>query len=98
MYIIFDKDLKTKRSVEIQFFGENMSRNILNASMNKVLTPEDSNVPDLREIRSGFRTVELVDGEIAVPIQGHYNTVLDASAAYNSTTKEYSVTVVLGNQ
>lgn len=98
MKIVFDRNLETEHEVAVDFFGENISRNTLNASMGKVLSVDDVNVPDLSDIKVGFTTVDIFDGEIPVPIQGEYNAVLDASAAYNSRTKEYSVTVILGRQ
>ena len=98
MRIVFDKELTTKHEVTVDFFGENISRNTLNGSMSKVLTVSDVNVPDLSNIKVDFTTVDIFDGEIPVPVQGDYNTVLDASAAYNSRTKEYSVTVILGRK
>lgn len=98
MRIVFDKNLETEHEVAVDFFGENISRNALNASMNKVLTVSDVNVPDLSSIKVDFTTVDIFDGDIPVPVQGDYNTVLDASAAYNSLTKEYSVTVILGRK
>lgn len=98
MRIVFDKNLETEREVAVDFFGENISRNTLNASMSKVLTVNDVDVPDLSDIKVGFTTVDIFDGDIPVPVQGDYNTVLDASAAYNGRTKEYSITVILGRQ
>lgn len=98
MQIVFDRDLETQNAINIAFFGENMSRGTLNASMTKVLTAEDTSVPDLGTMPKEFSTVDIADGNIPVPVQGSYNTVLDASAAYNSTTKEYSVTVILGHR
>lgn len=97
MQIVFDRGLTTERGVNVDFFGENISRGTLNASMSKVLTVDDTTVPDLSAVKQSFSTVEIVDGLIPVPMQGSYNAALDASAAYNSRTKEYSVTVILGH-
>lgn len=97
MQIIFDWNLDTERAINVDFFGENISRGTLNASMSKVLTAEDTTVPDLSTVKQAFTTMQIVDGNIPVPMQGSYNAVLDASAAYNSRTKEYSVTVILGH-
>lgn len=98
MQIIFDRGLETQNAINIAFFGENLNRVTLNASMAKKLTVEDAAVPNLGTLAKDFTTVEIVDGNIPVPVQGDYNTVLDASAAYNSRTKEYSVTVILGRK
>lgn len=96
MQIIFDRNLDTERAINVTFFGENINRGTLNASMSKVLTAADTTVPDLSIVKQAFSTVDIVDGNILVPTQGTYNTVLDASAAYNSVSKEYSATVILG--
>lgn len=96
MQIIFDHNLETERAINVAFFGENIFRGTLNASMSKVLTAEESTVPDLSTVKQVFSTVQIVDGAIAIPMQGSYNAVLDASAAYNSHTKEYSATIILG--
>lgn len=96
MKIVFDKDLSTKREVNINFFGENISRTTLNATMIKTLSATDTDVPNLESIKNGFTSVAIVDGDITVPIQNSYNKMVDASAAYNSQTKEYSVTIILG--
>lgn len=98
MRIVFDKNLDTEHEVTVDFFGENISRNTLNASMSKVLSVGDVNVPDLSAVKVDFTTVDIFDGEIPVPIQGDYNATLDASAAYNSRTKEYSITIILGKR
>ena len=98
MRIVFDKNLETEHEVAVDFFGENISRNTLNANMSKVLTVNDVNVPDLSDIKANFTTVDIFDGDIPVPIQGDYNIVLDASAAYNSKTKEYSITIIFGKR
>lgn len=98
MQIVFDRGMETQNAINIAFFGENMSRGTLNASMTKVLTAADTAVPDLGTMPKEFSTVDIADGTIPVPVQGSYNVVLDASAAYNSMTKEYSVTVILGRR
>ena len=97
MQIIFDRNRETERAINVDFFGENISRGTLNASMSKVLTAEDTTVPDLSTVKQAFSTVQIVDENIPVPMQGSYNAVLDASAAYNSRTQEYSVTVIMGH-
>lgn len=97
MQIVFDRGLETQNAINIAFFGENMNRGTLNASMAKRLTAEDNAVPDLGTLKNRFSVLEIVDGSVPVPVQGSYNTVLDASAAYNSISKEYSVTVILGH-
>lgn len=96
MQIIFDRNLETERAINVDFFGENISRGTLNASMSKVLSAKDTTVPDLSTVKQAFITMQMVDGNIPVPVQGSYNVVLDASAAYNSRTKEYSATIILG--
>jgi len=98
MQIVFDRGLETQNAVNVDFFGENLNRGTLNASMSKILTTEDTTVPDLGTLQSTFSTVDIADGSIPVPVQGGYNAVLDSSAAYNSRTKEYSVTVILGKK
>ena len=98
MQIVFDRGLETQNAVTISFFGENIARNTLNATLSKVLSAEDAAVPDLSTLKDTFSTVDIADGAISVPVQGDYNAVLDSSAAYNSRTKEYSVTVILGKK
>lgn len=97
MYLIFDKGLETQRAVEVDFFGENLTRGVLNATFNRRLA-EAAAVPDLSVLRSNstFATLEAVDGEVAVPVQGVYNTAQDMSAAYNAREGTYSTTIVLG--
>lgn len=98
MQIVFDRNLETQRAINVDFFGENLNRCTLNASMSKVLSANDTAVPDLGTVKQPFTTVEIVENDFPVPMQGSYNAVLDASAAYNSRSKEYSVTVILGRQ
>lgn len=98
MQIVFDRNLETPRAINVDFFGENLNRGTLNASMSKVLSANDTAVPDLSTVKQPFTTVEIVENDFPVPMQGIYNAVLDASAAYNSRSKEYSVTVILGRQ
>lgn len=98
MQIVFDRNLETQRAINVDFFGENLNRNTLNATLSKVLSAEDTAVPDLSTLQSTFTTVDIADGAIPVPVQGDYNAIMDSSAAYNSRTKEYSVTVILGKK
>ena len=101
MQIIFDKGTENQRAIAIDFFGENLFRGNLNASWNRQLDAETAapNVATLKEVPT-FSTVEIVDTvgdeSFSVPMQGRYNTILDASAAYNAQSRQYSVTIVLG--
>ena len=56
MQIVFDRSLETQRAINVDFFGENISRGTLNASMSKVLNADDTTVPDLGTLQSGFTT------------------------------------------
>ena len=100
MQIIFDKDTENQRAIAIDFFGENLFRGNLNASWNRQLDAEATvpNMAALKEVPT-FSTVEIVDTvgdkSFTVPVQGNYNTILDASAAYNAQSRQYSVTIVL---
>ena len=100
MQIIFDKNTENQRAIAIDFFGENLFRGNLNASWNRQLDSEAAvpNVAALKEVPT-FSTVEIVDTvgdeSFSVPMQGRYNTILDASAAYNAQSRQYSVTIVL---
>ena len=100
MQIIFDKDTENQRAIAIDFFGENLFRGNLNASWNRQLDAE-ADVPNVAALKEAptFSTVEIVDTvgdkSFSVPVQGSYNTILDASAAYNAQSREYSVTIVL---
>lgn len=100
MQIIFDKDTENQRAIAIDFFGENLFRGNLNASWNRQLDAEAAvpNVAALKEVPT-FSSVEIVDTvgdeSFSVPVQGRYNTILDASAAYNAQSRQYSVTIVL---
>ena len=101
MQIIFDKGTENQRAIAIDFFGENLFRGNLNASWNRQLGAEAA-VPNVAALKADptFSTVEIVDtvGEesFSVPVQGSYNAILDASAAYNAQSRQYSVTIVLG--
>ena len=100
MQIIFDKDTENQRAIAIDFFGENLFRGNLNASWNRQLDAAVAvpNVAALKEVPT-FSTMEIVDTvgneSFSVPVQGSYNTILDASAAYNAQSRQYSVTIVL---
>lgn len=96
MQIIFDRDLETQTAINVTYFGENLTRNVLNAHMVQKLASVDVVVPDLRKMPRTFSSVEAVDGRISIPVQGVYNVVLDSAATYNSSTQEYSVSISLG--
>ena len=101
MQIIFDKGTENQRAIAIDFFGENLFRGNLNASWNRHLGAEAA-VPNVAALKAAptFSTVEIVDtvseDSFSVPVQGSYNAILDASAAYNAQSRQYSVTIVLG--
>lgn len=97
MQLIFDRGTASERAVEMDYYGENLFRGTMNASWNHRLA-ESPDVPNLGTLRSipAFATLEVVTGTTIIPIQGTYNRVQDASAAYNAREGSYSVTVVLG--
>lgn len=97
MQLIFDRGTANERAIDVDYYGENLFRGTLNASWNHRLT-ESPDVPNLGTLRSTptFDTLELVDGAVRIPVQGTYNRVQDASAAYNAREGSYSVTVMLG--
>lgn len=97
MQLIFDRDLATQRAIEVDFFGESLMRNVLNGSWSRALSAVEA-VPDLGTLTANpsFTTVEAVNGAVNVPLQGSYNTVVDANANYNAATGVYAITVVLG--
>lgn len=99
MQLIFDRDLSTQRAIDVGFFGENLMRRTLNATWSQIFS-EAGSVPDLGTFTKDatFTTLEAVNGGVSIPLQGAYNTVLDANAAYNAETGVYSATVVLGWQ
>lgn len=97
MQLIFDRGTANERAIEMDYYGENLFRGALNASWNHNLA-ESPEVPILGTLRSNpaFAALEVVDGGVRIPVQGMYNRVQDASAAYNAREGSYSVTVVLG--
>lgn len=97
MQLIFDKGMDTQRAVEVDFFGENLFRGTLSASYSRILSGDATTVPDLSVLKDAptFSSVSVVDGNMVVPLQGSYNTVQEASAAYNASTRQYSATIVL---
>ena len=101
MKIIFDKGTETQRAVEITHFGEGLGRGVLNAVWTGRLG-EVSAVPAVKPLvdTPAFATVEIVDGEedggFAVPVQGSYNIVRDASVNYAASERIYTMTLVLG--
>ena len=96
MQIIFDRGLETEYALNFEYFGENINRHTLSASASVQLNTPDASVPNLQGMPQTFTTVHAIDVTITIPIQGTYNKVIDASAAYNSVSKEYSATIILG--
>ena len=101
MKIIFDKGTETKRAVEITHFGEGLNRGVLNAVWTGRLG-EVSAVPAVKPLvdTPAFSAVEVVDGEgddtFAVPVQGNYNVIRDATVNYAASERLYTMTLVLG--
>ncbi len=101
MKIIFDKGTETQRAVEITHFGEGLNSGVLNAVWTGRLG-EVASVPAVKPLvdTPAFATVEVVDGEgddtFAVPVQGSYNVVRDASVNYAASERLYTMTLVLG--
>lgn len=101
MKIIFNKGTETQRAVEITHFGESLGRGVLNAVWAGRLG-EVASVPAVKALVDApdFSTVEVVDGEddggFAVPVQGSYNVIRDASVNYAASERLYTMTLVLG--
>lgn len=102
MLIIFDKKSDNPRKINFDFFNENLFRGVLSLSWNQQIDVT-SNIPNAGALKENpnFKTMEIVDADadqnvFAIPVQGKYNTVLDASASYSSAQRSYSVTLVLG--
>lgn len=102
MLIIFDKKSDNPRKINFDFFNENIFRGVLNLSWSQQIDVT-SNIPNAGALKENpnFKTMEIVDADaeqsvFAIPVQGKYNTVLDASASYSSAQRSYNVNLVLG--
>lgn len=101
MKLTFIVDNTPKKTVEIDFFGENLIRGVLNASANIAVGNTEADVPSVSALRvlTSFDRVSVTDkiggADVEIPVQGSYNTVRDVNVTYNSMNKIYTVSLIL---
>lgn len=98
MTLTFDRNLTNQRSMEVMFFGEQILETRLIAGR-EIKVSQGQVFPDISAFVTNrtFSTVEAVDSdEVAIPIVGTYNTIINLSINYSDVTKSYNLTLTLG--
>lgn len=97
MEMIFNKGKEDEKRIEVSNLSEHLTDGRLFGSREIVVSKAEDfpNVQDF--VRDAFfETLEIVDGEMTVPMQGRYNVIENASVRYNSSDKNYYLNIQVG--
>ena len=93
MTIIFDKNTTSERSLEVDYVTENLVDHQLMCGYERPLV--DVQPQDLSSFsNNSFTTIEVHDGERALPMQGSYSSIAALQTNYYSSVNIYSLSLV----
>lgn len=99
MFVVFDENLQTERSVQVNDCYENLSDHGQSlTAVYRVHIPSEDPIQNVADLAGAeFITIKIEDADgHEVPVQGAYNVVQAISAAFNEDTGEYSITIAIG--
>lgn len=97
MTFIFDKDLETEKSIEMEYYSEQVRNHKLTANKEYHIESQ-SDFPDIEDFSSDtpFTTLEVKDGTMTVPVIGTYNKIETFNTSYISSSKFFQISMTLG--
>lgn len=97
MLFIFDKGQATEKSIELDYYSEQIRNRKLSANKDFKITKQ-SDFPDISDFAEGmfFETLEITDGDFTVPIIGTFNKIETFNTTYISSNHVYQITLTLG--
>lgn len=96
MQFIFDKGLSTEKSLEIDFYSEQVRNHKLTANYDRQIDSQ-SDFPDISGFSDEvtFTTLNVMDSGMSVPIIGKYNTISAFNASYSSVGRHFQINITL---
>ena len=93
MTIIVDKNTASERSLEVDYVTENLVDHQLMCGYERPLP--DVQPQDLSSFsNNSFTTIEVHDGDRALPLQGSYSSIAALQTNYYSSINIYSLSLV----
>ena len=94
MTLTFDKNTANQRSLELDFFTEQIFDNRLSGTWERIVG-NDFTVPVIENFQPEFTTLEIVSGEQTIPIIGSYSSVANINVSYNEQSHLYNLTIII---
>ena len=94
MTLTFDKNTAKQRSLELDFFTEQIFDNRLSGTWERIVG-NDFSVPVVENFQQEFTTLEIVSGEQTIPIIGSYSSVANINVSYNEQSHLYNLTIII---
>lgn len=94
MTLTFDKNTANQRSLELDFFTEQIFDNRLSGTWERIVG-NDFSAPVVENFQPEFTTLEIVSGEQTIPIIGSYSSVANINVSYNEQSHLYNLTIII---
>ena len=94
MTLTFDKNTANQRSLELDFFTEQIFDNRLSGTWERIVG-NDFSAPVVENFQQEFTTLEIVSGEQTIPIVGSYSSIANINVSYNEQSHLYNLTIII---
>lgn len=94
MTLTFDKNTANQRSLELDFFTEQIFDNRLSGTWERIVG-NDFSAPVVENFQQEFTTLEIVSGEQTIPIIGSYSSIANINVSYNEQSHLYNLTIII---
>lgn len=94
MTLTFDKNTANERSLELDFFTEQIFDNRLSGTWERIVG-NDFSAPVVENFQQDFTTLEVVSDEQTIPIVGSYSSVSNINVSYNEQSHLYNLTIII---
>ena len=94
MTLTFDKNTANQRSIELDFFTEQIFDKRLSGTWERIIG-NDFTAPVVENFHPEFTTLEIVSGDQTIPIIGSYSSVANINVSYNEQSHLYNLTIII---
>lgn len=94
MTLTFDKNTANQRSIELDFFTEQIFDNRLSGTWERIVG-NDFSAPVVENFQPEFTTLEIVSDEQTIPIIGSYSSIANINVSYNEQSHLYNLTIII---
>ena len=94
MTLTFDKNTANQRSLELDFFTEQIFDKRLSGTWERIVG-NDFSAPVVENFQQEFTTLEIVSDDQTIPIIGSYSSIANINVSYNEQSHLYNLTIII---